>query len=99
MPYYKLVRRYLCSELVPLRVNSREFFVNLEEIWQSGAVLESEEPVPEGARFEIRHDAVFFAGEVIRVERHQFGWRIEVRFSPLTFWNPEEFRPLHMLAV
>ncbi len=92
-------QRYLCSELVALRIDSMNFFVNLEEIWRSGAVVESETPVEEGSGVEIRPGAVFFAGKAIRVERHEFGWRVEVEFSPLTPWNPEKFRPLHMLAV
>lgn len=92
-------QRYLCSELVTLKVNSAEFTVNLEEIWQDGASFDSEEPVGEGVPVELRCGAAFFAGKATQVERHEFGWRIEVEFSPLTPWNPDQFRPQHMLAV
>ncbi len=90
-------RRYLCSELVAIKVNSVETKVNLEEIWRNGAVLESEEPIEEGARVEMRSGTAFFAGKVTEVERHEFGWRVDVEFSPLTPWSPDRFRPQHLL--
>src|ERR1700722_13699668 len=93
--------RYLCSQLVALRTNSVESavdqMVNLEEIWQRGAVLESEEAVERGAKVEIRCGSVFFAGRVIQVERHEYGCRFEMEFSPMTPWSLEQFQPLHLL--
>jgi hypothetical protein len=91
--------RYLCSELAGLRYDSLESVVNLEEIWSDGAILESEAPVAEGARVEIRCGSAYFAGVVVEVEPHEFGWRLEVKFSPMTPWDPERFRPQHMLEV
>lgn len=109
MPYHSWVKRtfggsmsaqrYLCSELVTLKVNSADCIMNLEEIWQDGASLESDDPVGDGASVELRCGAALFAGKVTQVERHEFGWRVEVEFSPLTPWNPEQFRPQHMLGV
>jgi hypothetical protein len=92
-------RRYHCSHLVTLRNNSTESAVNLEEIWTEGAVLESEEEIKEGARVEILCDAACFSGRIGLVERHEFGWRFEVEFSPLTPWNPERFRPQHLIDL
>jgi|HubBroStandDraft_1064217.scaffolds.fasta_scaffold721174_2 hypothetical protein len=89
--------RFLCSHLVVLRNNSVDSVVNLEEIWEIGAVLESEEPVEEGSRAEIRCGKTFFAGRIVRVEAHEIGWRFEVEFSPMTRWNPDEFQPAHLL--
>ena len=95
--------RYLCSQLVDLRNRSVEpaghQVVNLEEIWRDGAVLESEEPVEVEASVEIRCEKVRFAGRVVNVEQHEFGWRLEVEFSPMTLWNPEEFQPAHLLNL
>lgn len=93
------VRRYLCSELVSLRMNSGESKVNLEEIWQNGAIIEAETPVETGARVEIRSGQALFAGKITKVERHEFGWRAELEFSPLTPWSPDRFRPQHLLDV
>lgn len=92
-------RRYLCSELVALRVNGTDLTLNLEEIWCNGAVFEAERAVEAGARVELRAGSALFAGRVVRVEQHEFGWRVEVEFSPLTPWSVERFRPLHLLDV
>ncbi len=91
--------RYLCSELVALKVGSITSTVNLEEIWPEGAVLETEGAVEDGAHIEIRSGEVLLAGRVVGVELHEFGWRVEVAFSPLTPWDPEKFKPQHLLAL
>jgi hypothetical protein len=99
-------RRFLCSQLVTLRKKSAEsganpiagsLVVNLAEIWKTGAVLEAEEPLEEGSAVEIHCENVFFAGRIVRVELHEFGWRFEVKFSPMTPWDPEQFQPRHLL--
>ena len=77
----------------------QECVVNLEEIWETGAVLESEEAIEAGKKAEIRTDGTFFAGKVADVEKHEFGWRIRMEFSPLTPWRPEIFRPGHLLEI
>lgn len=91
--------RYLCSQLIALKTGSRECVVNLEEIWQDGAIIESDICVEAGAQMELRCDTAFFAGSVVHVEAHEFGWRLEVEFSPLTPWTVDRFRPEHLLDV
>ena len=73
--------------------------MNLEEIWQRGAVLECEEPPPDGTLAEIRSGGAFFAGRIKHSSRHEFGCRIELEFSPLTPWSPDRFRPEHLLDL
>jgi hypothetical protein len=99
MSYDNKVTRYLCSELVALKVSSTTFTVNLEEIWPEGAVLEAESAVEDGAHVEIRSGDVLLIGKVVGLEGHEFGWRVEVAFSPLTPWDPEKFKPQHLLAL
>ncbi len=89
--------RYLCSDLVTLRIGAAESTVNLEEIGRDGAAIESEDPIVDGVNVEIRCGAVSFSGKVIQVEQHEFGWRAEIEFSPLTPWSAEQFKPQHML--
>jgi hypothetical protein len=89
--------RYLCSDLVTLRIGAEESTVNLEEIGKDGATIESEDAIVDGTKVELRCGSVFFSGKVIQVERHEFGWRVEIEFSPLTPWSMEQFRPQHML--
>jgi hypothetical protein len=92
-------QRYMCSHLVTLRIGATESIVNLEEIWKTGAILESEEAAEAGRRAEIRADGARFAGDIAEVQEHEFGWRIRMEFSPLTPWRPEIFRPGHLLEI
>jgi hypothetical protein len=61
--------------------------------------MEAEEPFPTLVPAEIRADGTTFCGRLIKVDRHEFGWRIEMQFSPMTPWSTEKFRPEHLLDV
>ncbi len=89
--------RYLCSQLAGLRCGEFEITVNLEEIWESGAVLECEEAPPEASHAELRCGSVTLFGSLRGVEQHAFGWRAEMEFSPLTPWSLDRFQPAHLL--
>ena len=80
-----------------MRIGAAESTVNLEEIGRDGAAIESEDPVADGVGVEVRCGSVFYSGKVTSVEQHEFGWRAEIEFSPLTPWSLEQFRPRHML--
>jgi len=69
--------------------------VNLEEIWRTGAVLESEEDAAVGARVTLRADGITLKCDVERVQQHEYGYRIEVRFLDRE-WTPELFKPAHL---
>ncbi len=89
--------RYLCSELVVLKCDAAQTVVNLEEIWSNGAALESDDPIPVGAAVELECGESRFAATVSTAKQHEFGWWIELDFSPETPWKPEIFRPQHMV--
>lgn len=91
--------RYMCSHLVRFRSAGQECVMNLEEIWETGAVLESEAPVEAGVRAELRSETAFFSGDVVEVEEHEVGWRVRMDFSPMTRWRPEVFRPGHLVEI
>ena len=90
-------RRYLCSQLVELRYSGNRLTANLEEIWESGAVLECEEAPLVDSQAELRCAGVMLCGRLTKVESHEFGHRVEMAFSPLTPWSPERFEPAHLL--
>lgn len=94
-------RRFYCSHLAVLTHNSGGAaagnIVILEEIWETGASLEAESSVAEGAEVELDCGPAWFAGRIIRVEQHELGWLFEVEFAPETPWNPAEFQPMHLL--
>jgi hypothetical protein len=90
--------RYLCSQLVRLAVpDLPEQWVTLEEIWEDGAMLESETEVASGVAAMISTDEVSFTGRITAVDRHEFGWQVEITFSPMTRWTMEKWRPDHAI--
>jgi len=89
------VKRFLCSDLAVLTVDGEARYVNLEEIWRTGAVLESEEDAAVGARVTLRADGITLKCDVERVQQHEYGYRIEVRFLDRE-WTPELFKPAHL---
>jgi hypothetical protein len=95
----EMAPRCLCSHLVTLSWSGGERVVNLEEIWPGGAVLESDDAFPAGIHADIRCGEELFAGRITSVEEHEFGWRLEMEFSPLTPWSPERFEPDHMVDI
>src|SRR4051812_10713721 len=89
--------RYLCSQLVRLSEGGRELWVNLEEIWENGAVLECEEAVAMGAGVRISSGEDLFEGRVTGVKKDEFGWQVELEFSARTPWSISQWRPEHAL--
>ncbi len=89
------VKRFLCSDLVILTVDGQARYVNLEEIWQTGAVVESEEDAPVAAKVALRAGGITLESDVERVDRHEYGYRIEIRFLERE-WTPELFKPAHL---
>jgi hypothetical protein len=92
-------RRYLCADLVTLQSAAGEAIVNLEEIWQSGAVIDCEQEPAEGGRVQIRKEKTRLCGTITSIEPHEFGWRARIAFSPLTPWRIEDYQPAHLLGV
>lgn len=89
--------RYLCSDLLKIRgPGGWRGFANLEEIWNTGAILEAEEPIPAGQKLLLRNAAGKIWGEVVKVEAHEFGFRVELAFFRCRNWTPEVFRPRHL---
>ena len=89
------VKRFLCSDLAILSVDGEARYVNLEEIWRTGAVVESEEDAPMGACVALRSCGITLKADVERVEEHEYGYRIEIRFRNRE-WTPELFKPAHL---
>ena len=90
--------RYLCSQLVRLAVRGLpEQWVNLEEIWDDGAMLECETEVEPGVDATFSTDEVSFTGRITAVEKQESGWELEITFSPMTQWTIEKWRPDHAI--
>jgi hypothetical protein len=89
---------YLCSQLVELFSGGKTQWVNLEEIWRDGALLECEEAVAIGAEAAILAGEAQLRGVVSRVDQDEFGWQAEVTFSDGAVWSIETWKPSHLLA-
>jgi hypothetical protein len=89
--------RYLCSHLVRLTTAGHEQWANLEEIWESGAVLDCEEEVARDSAAMFSGDEVVFRGRVTHCGEHRFGWRVELELSSETPWSVELWKPEHAL--
>jgi hypothetical protein len=90
-------RRYLCSQLARLTLDGQAQWVNIEEIWETGVILESEAEVTAGAQAALSVENASFQGRLSDVRQEEFGWRVELEFSPETLWSPERWRPDHLL--
>jgi hypothetical protein len=90
-------RRYLCSQLATLTIGGQAQWVNIEEIWETGAILECETPVASNVAAAVSAGEAAFEGRVAEVREDEFGWRAEMIFSPETPWSPERWRPEHLL--
>ena len=91
------VNRYLCSELITIARPQGKAIVNLEEIWETGAFFEAESAIDPGETIDLLAREKVFRGQVKNVEHHEFGWRVEMEFSPPVRWTVDDFRPQHML--
>jgi hypothetical protein len=89
--------RFLCSELVVLKRGSRQSTVNLEEIWTTGAAIETDDVLETGETVELECGENRFPAAVTLVAKHEFGCRVEMEFPQGVAWSPEVFRPQHML--
>lgn len=90
--------RYLCSQLVRLAIPGLpEQWVNLEEIWDDGAIIECETEVEPGVEATISTDEVSFTGRITAAEKQESDWEVEITFSPTTLWTIEKWRPDHAI--
>jgi hypothetical protein len=91
----------LCSEILDLHWQSRvgrkhELKVNLEEIWPSGALFQTEGRIPLNASLWFAGGGCEFRGQVIaRTFLKGLGYFIEMQFQPGCKWSQRKYRPKH----
>jgi len=69
-------RRYLCSHLATLTIDGEARWVNIEEIWETGVVLESEAEMAVGVAAALAAGDAAFHGRTKEVQKEDFGWRV-----------------------
>ncbi len=91
--------RYMCSELVTLRVNHANLVANLEDISPSGACLHSESEIADGTAIELITPRCTFKGVVRYCRFVGIGFDIGIGFESRAIWNRDRFEPEHLLDV
>ena len=92
----------MCSEIVSLHLQSRkgserQLKVNLEEIWSSGALFQTDLPIRPFASLWFVGGSCEFRGHVIaRTLVRGLGYFIEMRFHPSCVWSEQEYCPKHL---
>ena len=92
----------MCSEILTLRLQSREgrecrLKVNLEEIWSSGALFQTDVPLGPFTSVWFAAGGCEFRGRVIAQEFFiGLGYFIEMRFHPSCLWSDHKYRPKHL---
>lgn len=92
-----------CSEILSLRLEyrpgrSRKLTANLEEIWPSGALFQTDAPIPSQTRIRFACGGHQFRGKVIaRTLSKGLGYFVEIRFDQGCQWSAREYRPKHFL--
>lgn len=101
-PINQRVERTLCSELVEIECTAAaelRVTANLEEIWQSGATLETESCLPENESIVLVRGDVRLAGRVLYCQPTITGYSIGIQFQPHSYWRPSLFMPAHALSL
>lgn len=97
------MHRVWCSEIVSLRLETRSrrprtLTVNLEEIWPSGALFQTEGPIAPQTQLRFTCGSCQFRGKVIsQTLAKGLGYFVEIRFHPGCRWSARQYRPRHLL--
>jgi hypothetical protein len=92
-----------CSEILSLHLESRSgrprrLNVNLEEIWPSGALFQTEVPIPPQERLWFACGGREFRGTAIaRTFSKGLGYFVEISFDRDCQWSARQYRPKHFL--
>jgi len=96
--------RVLCSELVELTwtglTGCQEHAVaNMEEIWRTGATLDTEQALPEAGEVGLRLGSEELQARVLYCQQTLAGYRVGLQFLGSNQWNPERFVPAHAVEL
>ncbi len=96
--------RVLCSELVEIRWMrldgcTESTVANMEEIWRTGATLDAEVSLPEGAVIRLRYGSDSLEARVLYCQQNPTGYTLGIQFAGASFWTPERFLPAHAVEL
>jgi hypothetical protein len=96
--------RYMCADLVKMVVHSAgrppsEVAANLEDISPSGACLQLDEAVRQGAEIELVCCQSRMKGKVRHCRFTEIGYDVGVEFLDREIWSSDQFEPQHLLRI
>src|SRR5580658_4701715 len=92
----------LCSEIIDLHLQDsakgeRKLKVNLEEIWSSGALLQTDVRIRPFTSLWFAGGGCEFRGQVMEITSHPgLGYFVKMRFDPTCTWSEKKYRPKHL---
>lgn len=97
-------QRFMCADLVRIQIQAdgeqpRNTVANLEDISPSGACLQLEAAVREGADIDLVCSRCRFKGKVQYCRFADTGYDVGVQFSKPQSWNRRRFEPKHLLDI
>jgi len=96
--------RYMCADLVKVVVHDAggppsEVVANLEDISPSGACLQLDEAIREGADIELVCSKCRMKGKVRHCRFTEIGYDVGVEFLDRGTWSRDQFQPRHLLDI
>ena len=91
-----------CSEILNLHLQSkagnvRTVKVNLEEIWASGGLFQTDIRIRPFTPFRFVGGGYEFRGQVVAQKLLRgLGYFVEMRFDPQFTWSEQKYRPQHL---
>jgi hypothetical protein len=96
--------RYMCADLVKIVVHNAigpplEVIANLEDISPSGACLQLDEAIRQGADIELVCSKCRMKGKVRHCQFTEIGYDVGVEFADRETWSSGHFEPRHLLDI
>jgi len=94
----------MCADMVGVHWKDQSgrghsFTALLEDISNSGACLQTDNPLPMGVQLELQYREAKLEGTVSYCFFREIGYWVGVQFNPDKKWTERKFRPKHMLNV
>jgi hypothetical protein len=93
----------MCADLLKVRLpdeaDPKEFIANLEDISPSGACIQLEAALRDGANIEIVCSTCRLKGKVRYCRFVEIGYDVGVAFDERQSWSRERFEPKHLLEL
>ncbi|MCU1335659.1 MAG: PilZ protein [Bryobacterales bacterium] len=97
-----LEERFLCLDMLCVSWVNRSGKASSDcaivmEIWNSGAILQSETTIPQDSILTIETPGGPVRAKVSSCTQDDYGFLVQVVVDPTEHWFPESYHPIHLL--